>query len=91
MEPVETIFVDGHLVGHIAQDIGFEAFNHQGSYVGTFPTKQQARRALEREPVKCVRRPLDDLSSLILAAGQKARSNATYGRLPSDGRRGAAT
>jgi cold shock CspA family protein len=54
MESIEHIFVDGHLVGHIAQDIGFEAFNHHGSYVGTFPTKQQARKALEREPALCV-------------------------------------
>jgi hypothetical protein len=53
MQPVETIFVDGHLVGHIAQDIGFEAFNSQGCYVGTYPTKERARRTLEREPVRC--------------------------------------
>lgn len=53
MDPIEHIFVDGHLVGHIAQDIGFEAFNHQGCYVGTFTTKQKARQALEREPQRC--------------------------------------
>ena len=53
MDPIEHIFIDGHLVGHIAQDIGYEAFNCHGSYVGTFPTKQQARRALEREPQRC--------------------------------------
>ena len=44
---------DGHLVGHIAQDIGFEAFNCRGCYFGTFPTKERARRALEKEPLKC--------------------------------------
>ena len=39
MPPVETIFVDGHLVGHIYHDIGFEAFNQYGSYMGTWPTE----------------------------------------------------
>jgi hypothetical protein len=39
MDPIEHIFIDGHLVGHITQDIGFEAFNHQGCYIGAFPTK----------------------------------------------------
>jgi hypothetical protein len=53
MDPIEHIFVDGHLVGHIAQDIGFEAFNSQGCFVGSFPTKERARRALEREPQLC--------------------------------------
>jgi hypothetical protein len=46
-------FIDGHLVGHIVQDIGFEAFNQYGSYMGTWPTKERARRALESEPVRC--------------------------------------
>jgi hypothetical protein len=53
MQPVETVFIDGRLAGHICQDIGFEAFNEQGSYMGTYPTKERARRALEREPPKC--------------------------------------
>jgi hypothetical protein len=53
MQPVETVFIDGHLVGHIVQDIGFEAFNQYGSYMGTWPTKERARKALEREPLKC--------------------------------------
>ena len=52
MQPVETIFVDGHLVGHIYHDIGFEAFNQYGSYMGTWPTKERARKALEGQPVK---------------------------------------
>ena len=29
MDPIEHIFVDGHLVGHIAQDCGFQAFTRR--------------------------------------------------------------
>jgi hypothetical protein len=53
MDPIEHIFVDGHLVGHIAQDVGFQAFAPNGSHVGTYLTKQKARQALEREPQRC--------------------------------------
>jgi hypothetical protein len=43
MQPVETIFVDGHLVGHIYHDHGYEAFNEFGSYMGTWPTRERPR------------------------------------------------
>jgi hypothetical protein len=53
MQPVETIFENGHLIGHIYADIGFEAFNAQGCFMGCWPTRERARKALEREPARC--------------------------------------
>ena len=38
-EIIDPIEVDGHLVGHIAQDCGFQAFSPNGSHVGTYLTK----------------------------------------------------
>ena len=42
------------LSGTSPKTLEFEALSSQGCYVGTYPTKQQARRALERAPVRCV-------------------------------------
>ena len=53
--PVETVFEDGRLVGQIYADCGFQAFAPNGSHVGTYLTRERARRALEREPLKCER------------------------------------
>jgi hypothetical protein len=46
MRPVETIFVDGHLVGHIYHDIGFEAFittSASKPSINTAPTWERGR------------------------------------------------
>lgn len=53
MDPIEHIFIAGQLVGRICSDIGFATFDQHGCYVGTYPTKERARKALEREPQPC--------------------------------------
>ena len=53
MDPIEHIFIDGHFVGHLAQDIGFEVYNAAGKWIGTYPTRERARKTLEGEPQLC--------------------------------------
>ena len=65
---------DGHLVGHIAQDTGFKAFNSRGCYVGTYPMKQPARRSLERKPVRCENQlPLSPPTPSIASSSPRIR------------------
>ena len=44
MHPVETFFIDGHLAGHICQDIGFEAFDAQGCHIEPSCAKLSSNR-----------------------------------------------
>ena len=36
-----------------ALSFGFDAFNEHGAFMGTWPTKERARKALDGEPLKC--------------------------------------